>query len=147
MCRCECDFSLKGYIIGCNEYSYQYHYKARYMTNVWTAYINESNLTKGLVIEPNCPFDYCLPPPERVSSSLNLPNGADAQCAFNCTGTLCRACIENLSVSLGSSECVICDSNWPAVCFGIILASAVAGVLLVSILLGLNLTVTDGNVQ
>ena len=77
-------------------------------------------------------------------------NGADAQCAFNRTGTRCGACIESFSIFLGSSESVICNSNWPAVRFGInafILASAVVGVLLVSILLALNLTVADGQIN
>ena len=143
-CMCECDSSLEDYIIGCNESTSSI---IKQGANVWIAYVNESNLTNGLVIEPNCPFDYCLPPTERVSINLNLPNGADAQCAFNRTGLLCGACRENFSVSLGSSECVVCDSNWPAVCFGIILASAITGILLVSTLLALNITVADGQIN
>ena len=143
-CTCECESSLNDYIIGCNESTSSI---IKQGVNVWIAYVNESSLTNGLVIEPNCPFDYCRPPTERVSINLNLPNGADAQCAFNRTGLLCGACIENFSVSLGSSECVVCDGNWPLVCFGIILASAIAGVLLVSTLLALNITVADGQIN
>ena len=144
MCACECESSLEGYIIGCNESTSSI---IKQGANVWIAYVNESDLTNGLVVEPNCPFDYCLPPTERVSINLNLPNGADAQCAFNRTGLLCGACIENFSVSLGSSECLVCDSNWPLVCFGITLASVIAGVLLVSTLLALNITVADGQIN
>jgi hypothetical protein len=143
-CICECESSLTDYIIGCNESTSSI---VKQGVNVWIAYVNESNLTNGLVIEPNCPFGYCLSAAEQVSINLNLPNGADAQCAFNRTGLLCGACIENFSVSLGSSECLVCDSNWPVVCFGIILASAIAGVLLVSTLLALNITVADGQIN
>ena len=143
-CTCECESSLRDYIIGCNESTSSI---IKQGTNVWITYVNESNSTKGLVIEPNCPFGYCRSPAERVSINLNLPNGADAQCAFNRTGTLCGACMENFSVSLGSSECLVCDSNWPVVCFGIILASAIAGILLVSTLLALNITVADGQIN
>ena len=143
-CTCECESSLRDYIIGCNESTSSI---IKQGTNVWITYVNESNSTKGLVIEPNCPFGYCRSPAEQVSINLNLPNGADAQCAFNRTGTLCGACMENFSVSLGSSECLVCDSNWPVVCFGIILASAITGILLVSILLALNITVADGQIN
>ena len=143
-CECECDPLLNDYIIGCNESTSSI---IKQGILVWITYVNESNLTNGFVIEPNCPFDYCLPPTERVSINLNVPNGPDVQCAFNRTGVLCGACMENFSLSLGSSECVVCDDNWPVVCFGIILVSAIVGILLVSTLLALNLTVADGQIN
>ena len=97
----------------------------------------------GYVIHPNCPLDYCQPQTDDVSINLNLPNRADAQCAFNRTGTLCGACREHLSLSLGSSRCLPCPSHWPAVFVVILLAAIIAGVLLVTALLALNMTVAS----
>ena len=76
--------------------------------------------------------------------NLNLPHGADAQCAFNRSGVLCGACRENLSLSLGSSHCLPCHSYWPAVFIGILLTTIIAGTLLVIALLTLNITVAVG---
>ena len=143
-CECECDSLLKDYIIGCNTSNNSI---IKQGVNVWITYVNESNSTKGFVIEPNCPYDYCIPPTQTVSINLNLPNGADVQCAFNRTGILCGACRENFSLSLGSSECVVCNDSWPAVCLAIILASGIVGILLVSTLLALNMTVADGRIN
>ena len=93
---------------------------------------------------PICPFDYCQPLTDNVSIIFNSPNGADAQCAFNRTGTLCGACQEHLSLSLGSSRCLPCPSHWPAVFVVILLAAIIAGILLVTALLVLNMTVAVG---
>ena len=98
----------------------------------------------GYLIHPNCPFDYCKPTNIDEHVDLNHPNGEDAQCAYNRTGLLCGACQQNLSLSLGSSRCLPCESHWPAVLVAILMASAIAEVLLVSVLLALNMTVASG---
>ena len=136
-CECICDFP---YITKCN---FTTSSIIRENTNSWITYINDTD-PPGYVIHPNCPFDYCLPQTDNVSMNLNLPNGADAQCAFNRTGTLCGACQEHLSLSLGSSRCLPCPSHWPAVFVVILLAAIIAGVLLVTALLALNMTVAVG---
>ncbi len=76
--------------------------------------------------------------------NLNLPNGADAQCAYYHSGVLCGSCRENLSLSLGSSRCLSCHSYWPAVLVVILLSAIIAGILLVTALLALNMTVAVG---
>ena len=76
--------------------------------------------------------------------NLNIPNGADTQCAYNHSGILCGGCQENFSLSLGSSRCLPCHSHWPAVLVVILLAAIVAGILLVTALLALNMTVVVG---
>ena len=76
--------------------------------------------------------------------NLNLPNGADTQCAYNRSDLLCGACQEHLSLSLGSSRCLPCHSHWPAVLVVIFLAAIIAGILLVTVLLALNMTVAVG---
>ena len=136
-CECICDFP---YITKCN---FTTSSIIRENTNSWITYINDTD-PPSYVIYPNCPFDYCQPQTVNVSINLNLPNGADAQCAFNRTGTLCGACQEHLSLSLGSSRCLPCPSYWPAVFVVILLAAIIAGVLLVTALLALNMTVAVG---
>ena len=136
-CECICDFP---YITKCN---FTTSSIIRENTNSWITYINDTD-PPGYVIHPNCPFDYCQPQTDNVSINLNLPNGADAQCAFNRTGTLCGACQEHLSLSLGSSRCLPCPSHWPAVLVVILLAAIIAGISLITALLALNMTVAVG---
>ena len=82
-----------------------------------------------------------------VSINLDLPNGADTQCAHNRRGVLCGACQDNLSLSLGSLRCLPCHSHWPAVFVAILLAAIIAGILLVTALLVLNMTVATGMIN
>ena len=98
-CECICDPKLSPYITHCSSKTSSI---IREKTNAWITYINDTD-PPGYVIHPNCPLDYCQPQTINVSINLNLPNGADAQCAYNRTGTLCGACQEHLSLSLGSS--------------------------------------------
>ena len=139
-CECTCDSYLSPYITNCN---FKTSSILREGTNSWITYINNTD-PPGYIVHPNCPFDYCQPQTTNVSINLNLPNGADAQCTYNRTGTLCGACQEHLSLSLGSSRCLPCTSHWPAVCVAIIIAAIIAGLLLVSTLLALNITVAVG---
>ena len=139
-CECVCDSRLRPYITTCD---YKTNSIIRMNTNSWITYINDTD-QPGYVIHPNCPYDYCQPQTVNVSIDLNLPNGADAQCAFNRTGILCGACQEHLSLSLGSSRCLPCSSYWSAVFAAIVLAAIIAGILLVIALLALNMTVAVG---
>ena len=139
-CECNCDPNLSPYITNCNSTTGSL---VRVNTNSWITYVNDTD-PPGYVIHPNCPFDYCQPPTENISINLNLPNGADAQCVYNHSGILCGACQEHLSLSLGSSRCLPCHSHWPAVLVVIVLAAIIAGILLVTALLALNMTVAVG---
>ena len=112
-------------------------------TNSWITYLNDTD-PSGYIIYSNCPFDYCYPQTEKVYMNLNLPNGADAQCDYNRTGLLCGACQKNLSLSLGSSHCLSCHSHWPAVLVTILITFIISGILLVTALLVLNMTVAVG---
>ena len=111
-------------------------------------YINHTSTVanqSGYVIHPNCPFDCCQPPTEKCQyEPYNLHNGADTQCAYNYSGVLCGACQKNLSLSLGCSHCLPCHSYWHAMFVVILLAAAIAGILLVTALLALNMTVAVG---
>ena len=139
-CQCTCDPKLSPYITDCNSLTESL---VRINTNSWITYINDTDLP-GYVIHRNCPFDYCQPPTTNISMNLNHLNGPDAQCAYNRSGILCGACQEHYSLSLGSSRCIPCHSHWPAVLVVILLVAIVAGILLVTVLLALNMTVTVG---
>ena len=139
-CGCDCDSKLSPHITSCNSTTKSL---VRVNTNSWITHINDTD-PPGYVIYPNCPLDYCQPPTENVSMNLNLPDGSDAQCAYNRSGVLCGGCQEHLSLSLGSSRCLSCHSHWPAVLVVILLAAIVAGILLVTALLTLNMTVAVG---
>ena len=139
-CACDCDPALFPFITNCTSTTSTV---IRERTNSWITYINDTD-PPGFVIHPNCPYDYCKPQTEKFIINFNLPKGEDSQCAFHRTGTLCGACSENLSLSLASSRCVRCHTQWPVVFVVILLAAAVAGILLVTALLALNMTVSIG---
>ena len=139
-CGCDCDSNLSPHITSCNSTTKSL---VRVNTNSWITHINDTD-PPGYVIHPNCPLDYCQLQTENVSMNLNLPDGSDAQCAYNRSGVLCGGCQEHLSLSLGSSRCLSCHNHWPAVLVIILLAAIIAGILLVTALLALNMTVAVG---
>lgn len=107
------------------------------------SYINNTDPT-GYLVHEYCPFDYCN---VSVLVNLNIPDGADSQCAFEHAGLLCGACKSGLSLSLGSSRCLKCPTNWPAFFVSIAIAAILAGILLVILILWLNLTVVVGTLS
>ena len=139
-CECDCDSKLSRYITDCNATTESL---VRVNTNSWITHINDTD-PPGYIIHPNCPLDYCRPPTENISMNLNLPDGSDAQCAYNRSGILCGVCQEHFSLSLGSSRCLLCHSYWPVVFAVILIATIIAGILLVTALLVLNMTVAIG---
>ena len=139
-CECVCDSALSPYITKCNLTTSSVLRKG---TNSWITYINGTD-PHEYVIYSHCPFDYCHPQTENISINFNLPNGADSQCAHNRTEVLCGACKEDLSLSLASSRCVPCHTHWSAVFVVILLAAVIAGILLVTALLALKMTVSVG---
>ena len=89
-----------------------------------------------------CPFDYCKPH-DIVISTTNTSFNQDEQCAFNRKGILCGECKENLSLVLGSSQCLPCSNVYLLM----LLAFAVAGVALVVLIAVCNITVTEGTIN
>ena len=88
-----------------------------------------------------CPFDYCLK--SHVKFTLNE---SDLQCNYNRSGILCGQCIQGLSLMIGSNRCANC-TDMKLVSVSIIVLAAVAGVVLVILLMILNLTVSVGSVN
>ena len=139
-CECVCDSKLSPFVTHCDDTTSSVF---RVGTNSWISNVNDTD-PPGYIIYQNCPFDYCQPLTKNVSINFNLPNGTDTQCAYNRTGVLCGSCRRMSSLSLASSRCLPCHSYWPAVCIAILLVAILAGILLVTALLTLNMTVSVG---
>ena len=136
LCTCDCDPILRPeYIANC---SYADETVLR-DSNAWIDYVNTTT-EAGYLLYPVCPFDYCVDIP--VNVNLNIPNGADVQCAFNRSGKLCGACKKNLSLVMGTSRCQECSNNF----ISLIIPFAVAGIALVAFILILNVTVATGTI-
>ena len=142
-CSCVCNTDIKKFLTKCNESS---GIITKEHTTAWISYINYHNLSEYLIYH-YCPLNYCFPPDYLVDLNLNIPNGADAQCAHNRSGLLCGVCSPGLSLSLGSSHCIPCSSQWPGTSVAIIIGSFLAGVCLVAVILVLNLTVAVGTLN
>ena len=103
--------------------------------NVWIGY---NNLTRELLVDSNCPYDYCKE--ETVTFSIHNP---EAQCELDRSGKVCGQCGEGLSLMLGSNLCGKCSNVWLI----LIIPFALAGILLVVLLIMLNLTVSIGTIN
>ena len=84
-CECNCDSKIFPYITTGNA---TINSLLRMKTNSWISYTNDTH-PPGYIIYPFCPVGYCHPPNINVQLNLNIPDGADAQCAYNRTGVLC----------------------------------------------------------
>ena len=142
-CECECESLLLRYITGCDIQSQTITKEG----NAWIGYVSDTINSSGYLIYPHCPFDYCILSHQTVEINLNKPNGADVQCAFDRSGTLCGSCTPDLSLSLGSSRCMSCTSQWPSLFLAIFMSAFLAGLALVALLLALNLTVAVGSLN
>ena len=141
-CTCECHNDISRYMEHCDSHTGSLVKQPQ--SRAWISYINDTDLT-GYLVYPNCPFDYCL----SISPLfyLNQPNGGDAQCAFNRLSLLCGSCQPGLSLSLGSSHCLLCPDYWPALLIVITIAAILAGIALVALLLVFNITVAVGTLN
>ena len=101
----------------------------------WVGYDDQSH---GLILNPLCPFDYC------VSQAVNISlNNTDMQCAYNRSSLLCGCCKKGYSLVLGTSHCKQCTNSHLA----LLIPFAVMGVALVFLLLVCKLTVAAGTLS
>ncbi len=103
----------------------------------WVGY-DFDNESRGLILHPNCPFDYC-----KSEDTYLAVEDSDKQCNHNRSGLLCGRCSENLSLVLGSSRCLQCSNSY----LSLLAAFAFAGIALVVLLLVLRLTVAAGTMN
>ena len=77
---------------------------------------------------------------------MNVTLSSDDLCVTGRRGVMCGACSSNYSLRLGGYECGNCSkSMYKGVLLSI--AFAIAGIALVLVLLGLNLTVSTGMIN
>ena len=111
--------------------------------NFWARGLYDDNGSYiGIESFPNCPFDYC----KREAVNFTLLN-PDKQCAHNRSGTICGQCMVNYSLTLGEVQCADCSTVNPTVTFGLVLLFALAGTILVVVLILLKMTVASGTLN
>ena len=135
-CRCDCDPDLQQryQITNCSEENGTIKLESN--NNIWIGVTNTTSGT-GYVVS-NCTFDYCVEKP--VNISLSNP---DEQCAHNRSGVLCGECKPGLSLVLGTSNCKECSNLYLL----LLIPFALAGILLVALILVLNITIATGNIH
>ena len=130
---CQCPSFLYKFNIKCNIN----HQTLQRPASTWIVPIPHNNLI-AYSLSLHCPFHYCLP----HSSHLNFST-PNSQCQFNRSGILCGHCQQGLSTVFGSSHCQKCSNIYLL----LVVPIAIAGLVLVSLLFILNLTVTDGTIN
>ena len=132
---CQCDLVLVENNIECaikNRRGYIYR-----SDSVWiNASYDDNGTSNGVILNKYCPHQYCRE--ENLAIVLEEPN---MQCAFNHAGTLCGACMQGYSLTLGSQRCLICENNSG---IALLLFFILAGFVLVLFIKFFDLTVTYG---
>ena len=131
--QCECNPLLKDRGLSCN-ISGAIPLVQR-TKSVWISIHPNRNDT---ILHDNCPCDYCKP----TSFWLQLVH-PDEQCAYNHSGLLCGKCKSNLSLAIGTSQCLVCTNIY----LTLLLPFALAGLMLVLFLIVCNLTVSMGTIN
>ena len=94
---------------------------------------NDGNNTFGFA--PVCPTGYC----QQGITEVNMTE-QDSLCQHHRTGVLCGGCEDGYSLVLGPDECQTCNSN---LCLLMILLFAVSGIVLVTVLFCLRMTISS----
>ena len=132
---CICEQRLERYTNKCNITKGLGRITRDSSQHFWVGYDHQS---KGLILHPHCPFDYC------VSHTIHFPlNNTDMQCAGNRSGLLCGACKKGFTLVLGTSQCRKCTNSYLA----LLISFAVMGVALVFLLFVCKLTVATGTLS
>ncbi len=137
-CECVCDNRIRSIVTNCTS-----NRTVNKQNDFWFTFSNET-IPNGFLIYKYCPYDYCLSTFNvPIPINLNVPNGADMQCAFNRSGKLCGSCIPGHSLTFGSSKCLKCTNSYLA----LLVVFAIAGIVLVLFLLTFNMTVATGTIN
>ena len=96
------------------------------------------NYSGDITVHRNCPFGYC-----KTNFTAVNPYNRQDQCDWKRSGVLCGACRPGLSLVLGTSQCKPCSNLYLL----LLIPLALAGVLLVLLLLKCNLTVSMGTIN
>ena len=131
--QCQCEQFLDTNNVQCNLSATPFNFTRS--GNGWFGYNNNTRCITGTT---DCPFDYCNR--SVVSFDIMAP---DRQCLGDRTGILCGQCQSQLSIMLGSNHCGTC-SNWYLFLLPVF---ALAGIVLVAVLMFLNLSVSVGTIN
>ena len=129
---CVCDNRLveEGFTTVCNISDQIIHRDGEF----WMGFDSE----KGLILNPDCPFDFCI----TAAIDVSIYNG-DIQCDNNRAGLICGQCSAGFSLSLGSSKCMSCTNAYLA----LLIVFIVAGIALVVFLFLFKLSVSEGTMN
>lgn len=94
-CECKCDSILDPYITKCNSTNSSLF---RVNTNSWINYI-DNTYRSGYVIHPNCPFDFCKPSTENMSSLISTNLMEQMHSVLTIAQVYCVECVNKTSVS------------------------------------------------
>ena len=135
---CDCASALKEQNIACSINTKTIHRQSPMWIGTKSQQASANSSVLIYLTQHTCPFDYCIP------DDIDFPlNDSDKQCAFNRSGVLCGTCRDNLSNVLGVSECQKCSNLYLL----LLIPFAIAGVLLILLLMTTNLTVTVGTIN
>ena len=91
-----------------------------------------------------CPYGFCVHTDSEQWVNVQSEELISLQCTSNRAGRLCGGCKEGYSLAIGSSSCVECSNNNG---LALLIFFAVAGLLLVLLVMSLNITVTQGMIN
>ena len=134
--ECICDHRIWQYTNSC-DINRQAIFRNSSST-FWLGAMYNNGTPEGFIHHPFCPLDYCTTESKYIN--LRDPN---KQCNVNRSGLLCGKCKEGFSLVLGSSQCKECSNNYLA----LLIPFALAGVLLVTLIFLLHLTVAAGTLH
>ena len=136
--ECICDHRLWQFTNTCDIDTQSILRPGGAIRSFWLGVALNNGTPEGFIHQSYCPLDYCI----REDKCINLKH-LDDQCSFNRSGLLCGQCRRGLSLVLGSSQCKKCTNAFLA----LLIPFALAGVLLVTLLFLLHLTVTEGTLH
>ena len=140
---CDCDSKLQNNHVICDISD---HTITR-TPPAWIGYNNnntDNTTSEGIIYHSVCPYDYCINDEVNVISDTNTFD-QDSQCAPNRTGILCSQCKDGFTLSMGTSDCIQCNTKLalPLSIAGFL----VIGIALVFILILLDITHTNGTLS
>ena len=103
-----------------------------------STWISTHHNGSDVVLHDHCPLNYCKP--TRLWLRLDHP---DEQCDNGRSGILCGRCNSNLSLAIGTAQCLKCTNVYVT----LLLPFALAGLMLVLLLIICNLTVSMGTIN
>ena len=134
---CQCDLMLSLFPVSVTSCNINDQTILR-PANSWIVGKTYSDDSHTYQVSKRCPLDYCSP-----HSSYLDPSNSDSQCQFDRAGLLCGKCKKGLSAVFGTSKCQECSNSFLLLVF----AFASAGIVFVTGLFILNLTVTSGSIN